>query len=141
MTGTETLGEGDELPPYAVLLTLQRLVMAAGSSRDFSPIHFDREAGRATGAQDAYANTILLETLLEACVRSWAGPAARIRALAIRMLSFNCVGDRIAARGVVREVPADGRTAALELWIESHRGVTVRASATVEFPMNEAEDR
>lgn len=122
---------GDELAPRSVLLTLQRLVMAAGSSRDFSPIHFDREAARATGAPDAYANTILLETLLEACVRGWAGPAARIRALAIRMLTFNCVGDRITARGVVSAVPGDG-TAELDLWIESHRGVTVQASATVE---------
>jgi acyl dehydratase len=122
---------GDELPEHDVLLTRQLLVMAVAATRDFTPIHYDDEAARATGADAAYANTIFLESLLEACVRKWAGARARIAELDFRMLAFNLVGDRLRARGVVREV--DGRDARVELWIESARGTTVRGNATVRF--------
>jgi acyl dehydratase len=125
---------GELLPPVEVVLTRQRLVMEAAANRDFSAIHFDRETARGTGAAEAYANTILLETLLEACVRTWAGPLPRIVELRFRMLDFNCVGDRITACGRVESADRDERAVALELWIESHRGRTVTGNALVAFP-------
>jgi 3-oxo-4,17-pregnadiene-20-carboxyl-CoA hydratase beta subunit len=122
---------GDELEPFSVLITQQKLVMEAGANRDFAQIHFEREAARATGAPDIYANTIFLEGLIEACLRRWAGSDAVIEEITFRMLTFNCVGDRIAARAIVREVdPSEGR-AVLEIWIESPRGRTVDGRAVI----------
>jgi acyl dehydratase len=94
---------------------------------------FDDDAARDTGAHAAYANTIFLESLLEACIRRWAGARARIAELDFRMLTFNLVGDRLRVHGAVREVLPTERTARLELWIESTRAITVRGSATVRF--------
>ena len=127
-----TPGEGDEVTPYDVTLTSQRLVMEAAACRDFATIHFDAEAARASGATDVYANTTFIETILEAAIRSWAGPAARLRILEFAMRDFNCAGDVITAGGVVsgvrdRDVDAD-------IWIDGPRGRTVTGSATIRFP-------
>jgi 3-methylfumaryl-CoA hydratase len=67
---------GEELPPFRVSLTLQRLVMEAGASRDFSPIHHSPEAALASGAAGVFANTTFVETVIEALLRT-PGPARR----------------------------------------------------------------
>lgn len=128
--GSITVGE--EVAPFTVSLTLQRLVMEAGANRDFAPIHFDPDAARESGATAPYANTTLIETLFEAALRTWAGLSARILMIEFSMKSFNCVGDEIAARGVVSAVR--GTTVDLDLWIEGPRGQTVTGRASVAFP-------
>lgn len=128
-----TVQIGEELAAFEVLITLQKLVMEAGANRDFAQIHFERDAARATGAPDIYANTIFLEGVIEACLRRWAGSDAVIEEITFRMKSFNLVGDRIAAHGIVTEVDtATGRVTA-EIWIQSPRGRTVEGQAVVGF--------
>jgi acyl dehydratase len=127
---------GEQLPPFSVLLTLQRLVMEAAANRDFAPIHYDLQAARDSGAPNVYANTTFIETLFEALIRSWAGLAARIRVIEFSMKAFNCVGDEIAAGGEVTAVRDDeaGRVAELSTWVDGPRGRTVTGGAEVLFP-------
>lgn len=131
-----TIAVGEELPPFPVTLTLQRLVMEAGANRDFAPIHFDPEAARDSGAPGVYANTTFIETILEALIRSWAGLRARIRVIEFAMVSFNCVGDEIAAAGLVTAIRDDEpeRLVDLDLWVEGPRGRTVTGNAVVACP-------
>ena len=130
MTGPASVRVGDHVPPFTVVITLQRLVMEAGANRDFSPIHFDGEVARASGAPDAFANTTFNETLIEAALREWAGLDARICMIEFRMRDFNAVGDVVSAAGEVTAAHPDG-TVELNVWIESERGRTVTGSATV----------
>lgn len=130
--GVQLPRAGDELTPYTVTLTLQRIVMEAAANRDFAQIHFDREAARASGAPDVYVNTTFIETILEAAIRSWAGPAARLRVLEFAMKGFNCAGEVITVGGVVKSVT--GGDAEADLWIDGPRGRTVTGSATIGFP-------
>lgn len=142
MTGSRPVGGlaavmvGEQLPPFPVMLTLQRLVMEAGANRDFAPIHFDVDAARESGAPDVYANTTLIETVLEALIRSWAGLDARIRVIEFRMKAFNCVGDEIVAGGEVTATgdPPSELIAELDLWVDGPRGRTVTGGAVVAFP-------
>lgn len=124
---------GERLPPFTVTLTLQRLVMEAGANRDFAPWHLDPVAARASGAPEVFANTTLVETLLEAGVRTWAGLSARIRVLEFALKDFNCVGDVVSTTGTVTG-KRDNGLVDLDVWIESHRGRTVQGSAVVAFP-------
>jgi acyl dehydratase len=130
-----SLSGGEPLPPFAIILTLQRLVMEAAANRDFAPIHYDIDAARDSGAPNVYANTTFIETLFEALIRSWAGLAARIQMIEFRMEAFNCVGDEIVAQGVVTAVRDEppGRVAELEMWIDGPRGRTVTGAAAVAF--------
>jgi acyl dehydratase len=127
---------GDELPGYSVTLTRQRLVMESAANRDFAPIHFDAASARASGASDAYVNTTLIETLLEALIRSWAGASARIQTLEFSMLAFNVVGDEITATGSVTAVdPTPAKVVVhLAIGIEGQGGQTVSGKASVVFP-------
>ncbi len=123
---------GQEIEPYVVKLTLQRLVFEAGANRDFAPIHFDPQAARDSGAAGPYANTTFIETLFEAALRTWGGLDARIRMIEFSMKSFNVTGDEIAAHGRVTAFTDD--VADLDLWIEGPRGTTVVGAATVALP-------
>ncbi|MGH2970251.1 MAG: acyl dehydratase [Solirubrobacteraceae bacterium] len=125
---------GEELPAFTVVLTLQRLVMEAGANRDFSPWHFDPEISRASGADHAFANTTLVETLLEACIRSWAGLAPRIRVLEFAMRKPSCAGEQLSAAGVVTATRGGNNpTVEIEVWIESATGRTVQGTAVLAF--------
>jgi acyl dehydratase len=125
---------GAELPPFSVVLTLQRLVMEAAANRDFSPWHFDPDVSRTAGAEHAFANTTLLETLLEACIRSWAGLGPRLRVLEFAMLRPSCAGQELSAAGVVT-AKRDGErpTVELDVWIDAEGRRTVQGSAVVAY--------
>jgi acyl dehydratase len=128
---------GETMKPFKVALTPQRLVMEAGANRDFLPIHIDPEAARRSGAPTAYANTTLIETVLEAAVRLWAGPAARIRMLEFTMSDFTCAGETISTEGRVLAKRTEGGSSLIDLELGLYgdvRGVTVSGRATVSFP-------
>jgi acyl dehydratase len=132
---------GEPLPVVRLPITLQRLVMEAAANRDFSPWHFDHEVASALGAPAAFANTTLIETLLEAAVRRWARLGARIKRLEFAMRGQTCAGEvaSIGGRVAGKEVAAEGeRRATLALWIDSAGGRTVTASAVVELPAKAA---
>jgi len=129
----DELQVGDELPGIEIPLTLQRLVMEAGSNRDFSLIHHDSEVARSTGAPDAFANTYFLMGMFERLMREWGGPAVQIRKIGpLRMSSFNTVGDTLAFEGCVESVDAASGAVQLNLWVESDRGRTVTCKASIE---------
>jgi len=102
--------EGEDLPGVACPLTVTRLVMAAGSNRDFYPIHHNAEFARASGAPDLYANTFFLQGLWERCVRDYIGPAGRLHSLTgFSMNSFNTPGQTLVVAGrVTRRWLEDG---------------------------------
>jgi 3-oxo-4,17-pregnadiene-20-carboxyl-CoA hydratase beta subunit len=124
---------GDRLPAFEVAMTLQRLVMEASANRDFAPIHFDPAEARGSGSPDVYVNSTFVETLLEATIRDWAGLDARIRVLDYAMKDFTTIGGTAAGAGIVRSRLPDGMVE-LDLWIDSARGRTVEARATIVFP-------
>lgn len=149
MTGTrvslertfEDVYVGEEITPFGVPLTLQRLVMEAAANRDFTPLHHDRDDARATGAPDAYANTMFIQALLEAGLRTWMGSRGWLEELEIRMVAFNLVGRLVTAHGRVSRVESDGDGGAvsLDVWLEADGERTVVGEARVRLP--HAEER
>jgi acyl dehydratase len=129
----ERVAIGDALPPFSLVITLQRLVMEAGVNRDFSPWHFDAQTARESGAEAAFANTTFVESLLEFGLRAWAGPGPRIRMLEYAMRRPSVVGDDVTVTGVVTGKDDAARTVALDVWLESARGRGVQGSAVLQF--------
>jgi acyl dehydratase len=128
---------GETVPPVRLELTMQRLVMIAAANRDFAPTHVDAEAARATGAEHAYGNMMVVMALLERTVEQWAGPGARLRSLTdVRMSGFNRAGDTVTCRGEVAAVDDEKNLVRLDLWLEtSPDRRTATASADVELPV------
>ena len=127
---------GTEIPEFALPLTIQRLVMEAGANRDFMPIHHDREIARATGAPDPYANTMLIQSVLEATLREWMGLAGRLRMLRFSMRAFATTGTIMSGHGRVTAIRAEpgGQLVDLEVWTASDGTQTATGTATVWLP-------
>jgi acyl dehydratase len=133
--------EGTEIPEFALPLTIQRLVMEAGANRDFTPIHHDREITRATGAPDPYANTMLIQSVLEATLREWMGLAGQLRTLRFTMRAFATVGTIMSGHGRVTAIRAEqgGQFVDLDVWTDSDGSQTATGSATVWLPSQGAQ--
>lgn len=128
----EDVTVGEALPTVDYPMTVYRLVMAAGSNRDFNSIHHNSEYACSTGAQEMYANTSFLMSSWERAVRDWMGASGRIRAIrGFRMRSFNYVGDTMRVLAEVADARLeDGPEGALgvvevAIHCESSVGVTV----------------
>jgi acyl dehydratase len=124
----EDVAVGDVLAPLDFPLTLYRMVMAAGANRDFNAIHHNSEHARSTGADELYANNLLLQGMWERCVRDFIGTTGTIRALrGFRMSAFNYVGDTVRVEGSVSRVWHEGGSGLVEIALQSSngRGVSV----------------
>ncbi len=119
---------GDELPTQEFPLSVFRLVMAAGSNRDFNSIHHNTEYAQATGAPEMYANNFFLQGMWEKTVREYIGLGGVIKSLkGFRMSSFNTVGDTVRTKGKVKNKWEEGGECfvELEVWSENATAISV----------------
>ena len=106
---------GEELPPFELDVTATVIVAGAIASRDFMPVHHDRDYAQAQGAPDIFMNILTTNGYVARYVTDWAGPEAMLRRIAIRLggpavpglpLRFTgrVTGDRLAGDERVMEV-------------------------------------
>lgn len=80
-----TLRAGDALPPLEIALTPTMVVAGAIASRDFMPVHHDRDYAALQGAPNIFTNILTDNGLCSRFLTDWAGPEAMVRRLAIRL--------------------------------------------------------
>ena len=76
---------GDELTAMVIPITPTRVVAGAIASRDFMPVHHDRDYANQQGAPDIFMNILSDTAYCSRFLTDWAGPEARITNLAIRL--------------------------------------------------------
>ncbi len=104
MTGPTAVTVGAELPELVIAATPTFVISTALATRDFQDVHHDRDAAIARGSQDIFVNILTDTGLVQRFVTDWAGPAARVRTIAIR-LGVPCYAyDTLAFSGEVVEV-------------------------------------
>ena len=112
--------EGEAIGTLDFPLSLYRMVMAAGATRDFNAIHHNSEFAKATGAPDLYANTIFLLGMWERALRDYIGDAGEIRRIGgFRMVRFNTVGETVTVSGHVVRKWLDGSDGLVEIELRS----------------------
>lgn len=129
---------GDQVPPYRVWLSYQRIVMSIAVDRMFSGIHHNRDFARAQGLDDIIFNTRGYETVFEITLRRWMGLAGRLRKMGpFRMVSNGHPGDTLVcgARVTGKEVVAGRGVVVLETWVDSPRRRAAQGEATVWLPL------
>lgn len=80
-----SLRVGDELPPLVIDVTATVIVAGAIASRDYMPVHHDRDYAQAQGAPDIFMNILSDTGYCSRFLTDWAGPDAMVRRLAIRL--------------------------------------------------------
>jgi acyl dehydratase len=101
---------GEVLPELVVPLTRTLIVAGAIASRDYQDVHHDPELARARGSEDVFMNILTTNGLVGRYVTDWAGPAAVLERVAIRLGAPNYPGDTMTLSGTVTDkARADGR--------------------------------
>ncbi len=95
---------GEELPELAIDITRTLIVATAIASRDYQDVHHDPALARAKGSPDIFMNILTTNGFVGRFVTDWAGPAARIKAVKVRLGVANYPGDRMVMRGRVEAV-------------------------------------
>jgi acyl dehydratase len=76
---------GDAIPEMVIDVTPTRVVAGAIASRDFMPVHHDRDYANQQGAPDIFMNILTDTAYCSRFLTDWAGPDAMIHRLAIRL--------------------------------------------------------
>lgn len=99
---------GDQLRPLELPITRTLIVATAVASRDYQDVHHDPELAEQRGSRDIFMNILTTNGLVGRFVTDWAGPAAVVRAIRIRLGVPNYPGDVMTLTGEVTEVGEDG---------------------------------
>ncbi|HXQ54014.1 MAG TPA: MaoC family dehydratase N-terminal domain-containing protein [Stellaceae bacterium] len=128
---------GDEVPPYSMWLSYQRIVMSVAADRMFSGLHHNRDTASGRGFADIIFNTRGWEMLFETVLRRWIGLDGRIRKLGpFRMTGSSYPGDVVTAqaRVVEKTQSPDDALVKVELLALNDRGEAGRGEAQVALP-------
>jgi acyl dehydratase len=76
---------GDEVTPLEIPVTTTTIVAGAIASRDFMPVHHDRDYANKQGSPNLFMNILTSNGYCVRFLTDWAGPEAMVTKLAIRL--------------------------------------------------------
>ena len=76
---------GDHLPTLEVPVTATLIAAGAIATRDFMPVHHDRDYAASQGAPDIFMNILSDTGWCSRFLTDWAGPDAMVTHLAVRL--------------------------------------------------------
>ncbi len=95
------LSVGDALPPLDLKITPTLVAGGALASRDYTPVHHDRDAAVAQGLPDMFMNILTTQGLCSRYVTDWAGADAIVTRVRTKLGGPNMPGDLLKLRGKV----------------------------------------
>ena len=128
---------GDELPPYRLWLSYQRIVMSVANDRMWGSNHHNRDAARAGGLDDIIFNTRGYEMVFEIMFRRWMGLDGWLQKLGpFRMGKSSHPGDVLScgARVTNKEVTDGKGLVHLDISVQNPRAEAVHGKAIVSLP-------
>ncbi len=76
---------GDKLPDWDLNVTATVIVAGAIASRDFMPVHHDKDYAQAQFAPDIFMNILTTNGYVARYVTDWAGPEARVTKIDVKL--------------------------------------------------------
>ncbi len=76
---------GDEVTPLDIPITTTMIVAGAIASRDFMPVHHDRDYANKQGSPNLFMNILTSNGYCVRFLTDWAGPEAMVKKLSIRL--------------------------------------------------------
>ena len=127
---------GDELPELVLEMTATRVVAGAIATRDFMPVHHDRDYANQQGAPEVFMNILSTNAYCGRYLTDWAGPDALVRSLAIRLGVPVFAGSTLRFNGKVTDVETIGEflMVHVDLSASNDLGDHATGTAIVEIP-------
>jgi acyl dehydratase len=132
-----TVRVGDELPLMALEMTPTRVVASAIASRDFMPVHHDRDYANSQGAPDIFMNILSDTGYCSRFLTDWAGPDAMVKHLAIRLGVPVFPGHTLTFTGSVTAVGRNGDEGIVEVELRAVNdlGEHIGGTAKIGLPL------
>ncbi len=128
-----TIEVGDELTPMSVDVTASTIVAGALATRDFMPVHHDRDYAERQGAPDVFMNILSDTAFCSRFLTDWAGPDAMVRRIAIRLGVPMFPGSRLVYTGEVTGRDRWGDEALVEVAFRAVNDLGEHLSGTAEL--------
>jgi acyl dehydratase len=128
---------GDELPTMVIEVTPTRVVAGAIASRDFMPVHHDRDYANQQGAPDIFMNILSDTGYCSRFLTDWAGPDAMVKHLAIRLGLPVFPGHTLTYTGSVTALRREGDEGVVDVELRAINdlGEHVSGTATISLPV------
>ncbi len=117
--------------------TTRQLVMWAGASGDYNPVHYDKDFAQSRGLPGTIVQGQLVFSFLGQLVTDWMGEQGILRKLSCSYKGMNYPGEAIICKGRVSKKYVEGgeHYVVCSLWAENAEGEkTVTGSAVVIMP-------
>ena len=131
----EDVNVGDQIPSQSQTIDQGQLIVYAGASGDFNPLHWSEEfAAQVSPTGGIIAHGMYNMGLVSRVVTEWAGGADKVKSLSASFRAPCPLGATVSIGGEVVELDEASRTATLSVWAELPDGAKVvdrRASRAV----------
>jgi len=137
----EDTKEGEALPEATREITATTVVSCAIASRDFTPLHHDRDAAVAAGLKDIFLNTPTIYGFAGKYLTDWTGPEGEIKQISLRLMMPVLSGDTLTMSGKVARKYIDDKQhlVDIEFTFSLPTMPNCTGKATVELPTRVSE--
>ena len=129
---------GDAVTPMRIDVTATVVVAGAIASRDYMPVHHDRDYANAQGAPDIFMNILTDNGYCSRFLTDWAGPEAMVRKVAIRLGVPSHPGSTLDFTGTVTGKSRQGGEGVVEIEFRAtnDRGDHLSGTAVIGLPLD-----
>ena len=136
MSTNGDLTVGDQLPGLDIPIDRSFIVAGAIASQDFEDVHHDPDAARRGGSPDIFISINSSNGVLGRYVTDWAGPAARLRSVKLRLGMPLHPGDVLHLTGEI--VAHDAAQATVKVVGSHARGAHLTGTVSLNLPAEAA---
>lgn len=116
----EEIEEGDHLPGLIKEVTATTVIYGAFASRDFMPVHHDRDFAQKQGMKDIFMNSPVTGGWISRYVTDWTGPDGEIRKISMQFGMPCHPGDRLTWSGTVAKKYVTGDEYLVDIEYSGH---------------------
>ena len=113
----DDVNEGDEAPVVSHVLTRTDLVMYAGASGDFNPMHHDEVKAKEAGLPSVFGHGMFSMGLLGRAITDWVG-VGNLRTFKVRFTKQTWPGEVLTSKVVVTGKRKDDGASLVDLDVE-----------------------
>lgn len=120
----EDITVGSEIPSLVKQPTTRQLVMWAGASGDYNPIHYDQDFAQSRGLPGVIVHGQLVFSFLGQLMTDWMGEQGSLQKLSCSYKGMNFPSETITAKGKVsKKYVEDGKhRVECNIWVENPKG-------------------
>jgi acyl dehydratase len=111
----KTVEVGDAVTPMTIDVTATVVVAGALATRDFMPVHHDRDYAASQGSPNIFMNIMTDNGFCSRFLTDWAGPDTMVRKIAIRLGVPAYAGTKLEFTGTVTATSQDDGEGIVEI--------------------------